>query len=319
MSTSPKRTASGSLVNTSIVGSNLHIGGGGGGGSGDEEAPPKKEVKRGRKAKKTTLRNGTLVENSVIDGIPYKCAISIGGYLVDMADSDVDPESVMESAIETGHARSCAAGAAAADAPDVLGLPNGSRVQDSEICGKACKDAIVVDGRLVEIAELPDEESRAAATAEPVCIRASAIHAGNFFHGTWNRGRLIDHTSVFGKGNRIHASMTACYVAGDKNVFAFSNVEVTVLGSSNEIHTPLRSCRIRGSRNVLNAGFVKSHIRGNHNTFEKGLENSYVTGDKNKFRGKVVNCNITGDKNKFGGDLVGCTMESSETEIGYQE
>jgi hypothetical protein len=310
MSTSPKQSISGSLVNSSVVGSNLTFGSVVNTSIAAEASSPK-GAKRPREAAKTTLPDGTLVENSFIDGVHYKSAMSVGGYLVEMEAVDVDTEPKQDRPRVEAKAEE-----EEEELPDVLGLPNGVRVQESTICGKFYQDAILKDGRFVEIAALPDEESRAAATAEPVCIRASAIDAGNVFHGTWNRGRLIDRTSVFGKGNRIHASMTACYVAGDKNVFAFSNVEVTVLGSSNEIHTPMRSCRIRGLSNILNAGFVKSHIRGDNNKFRKGLENSTVAGSQNSFSGKAINCNITGDRNEFGGDVIGCTIESSDTRIG---
>jgi hypothetical protein len=237
----------------------------------------------------------------------------------------------MESAVKTGHARECTNLAVPAPEPeppasnalsasaldqDVLGLPNGARVQKSELCGKIYEDAIVVDGRLVEIAELPDDATKAVAVAGHVYIRESKIDANNLFLGEWVNERTVVDSTVAGKKNRIHGSMTNCRVVGNSNIFTSSIDEVIVSGSKNEIHTPLRSCQIHGSRNVLNAGFVKSHIRGNNNTFEKGLENSYVTGSKNEFKGNVVNSNITGDKNKFGGDLSGCVMECSETEIG---
>ena len=287
-------------MRSSVIGSNLAFG-----SSVVVIADGASSPKRSREAKPTTLANGTMIENSVVDGIFYKCAVSIGGYLV-----EIDLASEPTVKISDAEAKSTVT-------PDVLGLPNGVRVQESILCGKMYEDAIVKDGSFVEIAELPDDESKGAAEAAPVGICESAIGAGNFFVGEWSDGRVVTRSHVIGKNNSIHASMTGCYVAGDDNSFTFSIEEVYVIGSSNKINTPLRSCRIGGSRNVLNAGFVKSHVRGSNNTFEKGMENSYVTGSENEFRGKVVNCNVTGDKNKFAGDMIGSTIETSETEIGY--
>lgn len=307
MSTSPKQSISGSLVNSSVVGNNLTFGSIVVGAAAAETSSPK-GAKRPREAAKTTLPDGTLVENSFIDGVHYKSAIAVGGYLVEMTAVDVDANAAQD--------RPSVKAKSEEELPDVLGLPNGVRVQESTISDEFYQDAILKDGRFVEIAELPDAESRAAATAAPVSIQASFIDAGNLFCGQWNSGRLIERTSVVGEGNRIHASMTACEVVGDNNVLEFSNVQLTVTGSNNEIRAPMTSCRIRGSGNILNAGFVKSHIRGNDNRFRKGLENSTVAGSKNSFSGKAINCNITGDKNEFGGDVIGCTIESSGTRIG---
>jgi len=304
---SPKRPAiSGSLVNSCVVGSNMHFGGGG------DSSP--KGVKRGKKSQKTKLANGTLVEKSVVDGIYYECGLSIGGYLVEMGSSNegVDIDSVLEAAVKTGHVGKIDEG----KSEPVLGLPNGARVQESVLCDKMYRDAVVVDGRFVEIEDLPDAEAKATALQSPVFIRESTIETGNLITGEWTAARVISQSSVIGKNNSIGGSMIKCAVSGDKNIFHESIEEVRVTGSNNEITHAMRSCEIKGSRNRLNSGFVNSHIKGSNNIFKKGLKNSRVSGNTNKFLGNAVDCNITGNKNEFGGDIIGCTMEADECGFG---
>jgi hypothetical protein len=263
---------------------------------------------------------GAAIVNTWVDGVYYRDAQVIEGFIVELADDSfgptkkavmdgpieekfhwnfriTDPESVSDAGPEpvlkpvaTAAWPFAAPAVRARGAAHGMGLPRGTRIQQSTLDGVTFVDAMVVaDGSIVELAELTEPE-RKDALMRPVVVEGSSIDSGNFLAcRAVLRSRRIYNTVVVGTGNHIYASMTMCNVTGSGNRFECSADRV----------------RVKGSKNAFLGGksSASSTVTGDSNSFRNAVTNAEIAGSCNEFLGAVTNATFVGDLTRFTGNV----------------
>lgn len=269
---------------------------------------------------------GAAIVNTWVDGVYYRDAQVIEGFIVELADDSfgpttkavmhdsdsadgpieekfhwhariTDPESVSDAGPEpvlkpvaTAAWPFASPAVRARGAASGMGLPRGTRIQQSTLDGVTFADAMVVsDGSIVELTELTAPE-RKDALMRPVVVEGSSIDSGNFLAcRAVLRSRRIYNTVVVGTGNHIYASMTMCNVTGSGNRFECSADRV----------------RVKGSKNAFLGGksSAGSTVTGDSNSFRNGITNAEIAGSCNEFLGAVTNATFAGDLTRFTGNV----------------
>lgn len=203
----------------------------------------------------------------------------------------------------------------ASQASGVFGLPDGARIQSSMLGTKKYKDAIVVDGRFVEISELSESDAKEAGSAR-VFVLDSVIESGNEILGEWPLKRRIKDAHVIGAENRIYDSVDTCHITGSKNTVRKSATNLRVWGSGNEFCLKALNSTVHGSDNNINASFQSSNVKGSNNRVSKQCVDSKITGHFNTFKGGLTRTVVEGDGNHFGGAVIGSTIQNGGNSFG---